>query len=315
LLVVRVIRERLELLKVIMGNPIHILLQTTIPAIADDWNIERFSLLRDHLGSIKDESGNTLCKVAARNRETDSEGNDAVLSALDATDFDELWLFAVDTGNGLSVADCQGITRFRQRGGGILTARDHQDLGSSLCTLGGVGRAHFFHSRQPDPDETRHVRDDQDTTTISWPNYHSGSNGNYQRVTPVEPVHELLLNPDNASGVIEYFPAHPHEGGVGVPEGEDHARVIATGVSKVTDRPFNLIVAFEQVNDSQGNTLGRAIAESSFHHLVDYNWDLAKGCPSSLKEPPGDEVRKYSERLVDIKTYVRNAAVWLAPSA
>ncbi len=248
-----------------MAKQIQILLQTTIPSIEDDWNIDRFSLLRDHLASLKDESGNALCKVTARNREKNAEGNDAVLSGLDTTDCDELWLFAVDTGEGLSVADCQGITRFRQRGGGILATRDHQDLGSSLCTLGGVGRAHFFHSRHPDPDESRHVRDDQDTKTISWPNYHSGSNGDYQRITAVEPVHEVLLDPGNVSGLIEYFPAHPHEGGVGVPEDEDHARVIATGLSQVTHRPFNLVVAFERTRDEHGNELGRAIAESSFH--------------------------------------------------
>src|SRR5712664_4121903 len=105
-----------------------------------DWNIDRFSLLRDHLASLTDESGEPLCNVTARNREVNTDGNDAVLSLLDTTDFDELWLFAVDSGNGLTVADCQGITQFRQRGGGILTARDHQDLGSSLCTLGRVGR-------------------------------------------------------------------------------------------------------------------------------------------------------------------------------
>jgi hypothetical protein len=39
-------------------------------------------------------------------------------------------------------------------------------------------------------------------------------------------VHELLLNPKNDTGVVEYFPAHPHEGAVGVPEGENHANVI-----------------------------------------------------------------------------------------
>jgi hypothetical protein len=38
-------------------KPISILLQTTIPPIADDWNIDRFSLLRDHLASLTDESG------------------------------------------------------------------------------------------------------------------------------------------------------------------------------------------------------------------------------------------------------------------
>ncbi len=261
-------------------KPIQILLQTTIPSIEDDWNIGRFSLLREHLASLKDESGNTLCQVTARNRETNKDGDDVILSALDTSHFDELWLFGV-----------------------------------SLCTLGGIGRAHFFHTRNQDPDSSRHVRDDQDTKTISWPNYHSGSNGDYQKVTPVEPVHELLLNRDSASSAIEWFPAHPHEGGVGVPEGEEHARVIATGVSQVTRRPFNLLVAFDRASDRAGNTLGRGIAESSFHHLVDYNWDIAKGCPGFVEEPPGDEITRDPQRLIDIKAYVRNAALWLAPGS
>ena len=296
-----------------MANFIRILLQTTIPTKEDDWSIERFSLLRNHLASIRDNSGNPTYEVTTRNRETNIEGNDVVLSGLDKTDFDELWLFAVDTGDGLSVPDCQGITRFRQRGGGLLTTRDHQDLGSSLCTLGGVGRAHFFHTRHQDPDMAQHVRDDQDNKDISWPNYHSGNNGDYQRITAVDPVHELLLNPVNASGVIEYFPAHPHEGSVGVPDGEKYARVIATGLSQVSHRPFNLIVAFESAVDSHGNKLGRAVAESSFHHLVDYNWDTAKGCPSFLVEPPGVKVKREPDKLSDIKAYVENVARWLAP--
>src|SRR5256714_6070612 len=296
-----------------MSKPIRILLQTTIPAIEDDWNINRFTLLREHLASLTDDEGRILCEVTARNREVNAVGNDEVLSRLDATDFDELWLFAVDTGDGLSLADCQGITRFRQRGGGILATRDHKDVGASRCTLGGVGRAHFFHSRQQDPDESRHERDDQDTKTISWPNYHSGSNGDYQRITAIEPVHELLYNPNSTSGVIEYFPAHPHEGGVGVPEDERHARVIATGISQVTHRPFNLMVAFDSAEDRHGNTLGRAVAESSFHHFVDYNWDTTQGCPSFLAEPPGDLIAREPEKLEDVKAYVRNLALWLAP--
>src|SRR5438045_986719 len=223
-----------------------ILLQTTISYTEDDWHIGRFSLLREHLASLKDENGDALYDVTARDIEKDADDSDLVLSRLDETDFDELWLFAVDTGDGLTKNDCAGITKFRQRGGGIFSTRDHQDLGSSLCTLGGVGRAHFFHSKHPDPDESRHVRDDQDTKTISWPNYHSGSNGDYQRITAVEPVHELLHNPQKPSGMIDYFPAHPHEGDVGVPEGESHARVIATGKSQVTGHPFNLTVAFER---------------------------------------------------------------------
>jgi hypothetical protein len=294
-----------------MTKPIRILLQTTIPYAEDNWHVGRFSLLRDELSSMKDPQGNQLCAVTTRNREADSAGNDPVLSTLDKTDFDELWLFAIDNGDGLSVPDCQGITRFRQRGGGIMATRDHQDLGISLCTLGGIGRAHFFHSKHPEPDADRHVPDDKDTSSISWPNYHSGANGDYQTIAVTFP-HELLRRNASADNLIEFFPAHPHEGAVGVPEGEDHARVIATGKSEVTGRPFNLVVAFESSPDEHGNTLGRGIAESSFHHFVDYNWNTDLGCPSFLEEPPGDGYKRNPQALEDIKTYVRNAAVWLS---
>ncbi len=294
-----------------MADPTRILLQTTIPFAEDDWHIGRFSLLRDELASLKDNAGNPLYEVTTRNRESDAEGNDTVLSTLDTTDFDELWLFAIDQGDGLTTADCQGITRFRQRGGGIMATRDHEDLGVSLCTLGGIGRAHFFHSKHPESDTSRHVPDDPYTTSISWPNYHSGANGDYQAIVS-EPTHELMRNPASPAGVIEFFPAHPHEGAVGVPEDERAASVVATGQSKVTGRPFNLVVAFEHSTDDHGNRLGRGLAESSFHHFVDYNWDTEMGCPSFLEEPPGDGYKRNPPALNDIKTYVANAARWLA---
>src|SRR5688500_16534636 len=109
-----------------MRKPTKILLQTTIPFTANDWHIGRFSLLQKHLESLVDASGNQLYEVTARDRETDENGDDKILSNLDETDFDELWLFAVDTGKGLTPTDCAAVTRFRQRGGGIFSTRDHQ---------------------------------------------------------------------------------------------------------------------------------------------------------------------------------------------
>ena len=147
---------------------------------------------------------------------------------------------------------------------------------------------------------------------ISWPNYHSGNNGDYQLIKAADPVHDLLRRPDGE--VIKYFPAHPHEGAVGVPEDDCHARVIATGESQATHHPFNLVVAFENTIDDHGNHLGRAIAESSFHHFVDYNWDISMGCPSFLVEAPGHQIENDPEKLSDIKTYVRNVALWLMNS-
>lgn len=286
-----------------MNRQVQILLQTTVPYIEDDWHVGRFSLLADHLRSLKDASGNRLYDVVMRDREVDDSGNDGVLTKLDESRFDQLWLFALDMGDGLTPDECSAITRFRKRGGGILSVRDHNDMGSSLCTLGGIGAAHYFHSKNPDPDETRRRRDDQDSPEIDYPNYHSGSNGDYQKINPVD--HDLFRREDGS--LIEYFPAHPHEGGVGATD--ESSKVVATGKSQVTERDFNLVVAF----DSNGDRGGRAIAESSFHHFVDYNWDLTKGCPSFLSsiDTPGDGIRREPEKLNDVKRYVENAARWL----
>ena len=195
-----------------MTPPIRILLQTTIPTIVDDWHIGRFSMLRDHLAGLAAKDGAPLCAVTTRDRSAPG-APDPVLSTIDQSDFDELWLFAVDTGDGLDVEDCAAISRFRRKGGGLLVTRDHMDLGVSVCTLGGVGIAHFFHSKHLEPDETRHVIDDRGTPAILWPNYHSGANGDFQgmrsspRLTPCSAI------PPHATASSATFPPTPMRAG------------------------------------------------------------------------------------------------------
>ena len=236
-----------------MTGPIRILLQTTIPAIEDDWNIDRFSLLRAYLAGLMDSDGNPLFAVDARNRVAPG-APDPVLSTLDQSTYDELWLFAVDVGDGLEAQDCAGIARFRDKGRGLLVARDHMDLGNSICALNGIGDANYFHSRNFDPDPARHRIDDRETSAISWPNYHSGANGDWQAIEATSPPHPVLSDPSAPGGVIRYLPSHPHEGGVGAPANDPTARVIATGRSKTTGAPFNIAVAFE-ASDGRGPAL------------------------------------------------------------
>jgi len=278
--------------------PSKILLQTTIPATEDDWSIARFELLRSFLAGVKDDAGSPAFDVTARNRAPLGRA-DPVISNLGASDYDALWLFAVDGGDNLTPEDCAGITAFRQRGGGIMVTRDHMDLGSSICTLGGIGAAHHFHTRNVNPDDTRHVIDDPFTTYISWPNFHSGANGDYQEITIAGPEHPVLRG-------VRYLPAHPHEGDVDAPLGDASARVIAWGKSKVTGQPFNLAVAFEASDAG-----GRAIAQSTFHHFADYNWDPASGCPSFVTEPPGHGIADTPAAQESIRAYARNVALWL----
>jgi len=284
----------------------NVLLQTTIPYTKDDWSIARFSMLAEILSSVKDDSGHPRFRVTARDRENLSNGDDRILAKLDESDFDQLWLFGVDVGNGLTSGDCTAITRFHQRGGGIMTTRDHQDLGISFCTLGGIGDANHFHSKNPELDPSRHKIDDTESPNITWPNYHSGANGDFQRVQATDPLHPVMKNSKNRSGRIETLPAHPHEGAVSVPRGESkRARVIATGKSKLTGAPFNIAIAFE------ANGKGRALVDSSFHHFLDYNLDPTKGCPSFVSEPPGRGIVESAQAAEDARAYARNIALWL----
>ncbi len=278
-----------------------ILLQTTIPFAEDDWNVSRFSLLREALEADGHE-------VVARNEEMDANRNDRLLMRLPDSDFDQLWLMAVDTGDGLTQAESDAIIEFRKQGGGVLTARDHQDLGLCLCHLGSIGRFNHFHTYNLEPGRTQN--DDRDNPNISYPNYHSGANGNYQKISPVDPVHALLKSAKADRGVIEYFPAHPHEGAVGVPEGTAFARVIATGRSTVTGRPFNLAVAVEG-EPFEGGVMGRAVSISTFHHFADLNWDTERGAPSFVTDKSGDEIKREPARFEIFKDYVRNIARWL----
>ncbi|MHA3024168.1 hypothetical protein ACXPWS_28325 [Mycobacterium sp. BMJ-28] len=272
-----------------------ILLQTTIASNDDDWDIGRFALLADVLR----EAGH---QVIARNR---SGGHDdPVLAHLPELGYDQLWLMAVDTGDGLTGAECEAIVRFRRGGGGVFTARDHQELGSCLLRLGSLGVVNRFHDASVDPGP---MCDDQDNPEISWPNYHSGANGDYQPVLVDGAVHELLRTDRTASGRIEWFPAHPHEGLVSadVP----HAEVIAQGRSTSTGRRFNLAVAL----DGEPG-MGRAVAESTFHHFADYNWDVGRGAPTFVTEPAGCQIKDDPSSLEIFKDYVRNIAVWLSSS-
>ncbi len=203
--------------------------------------------------------------------------------------------------------ECEAIARFRARGGGLLTSRDHQDLGISFYSLAGIGNAHHFHSRNPESDPERLAVDDTETSSISYPNYHSGKNGDYQHIAVMEPVNPVMRSHVNRSGKIELLPSHPHEGANSIPSGVTCGRVIVTGTSILMQRAFNLALAFEADGEQ-----GRAIVDSSFHHFLDFNLDPDKGCPSFVSEPVGSGMKNNAQARADTETYVFNPAEWLS---
>jgi hypothetical protein len=142
---------------------------------------------------------------------------------------------------------------------------------------------------------------------IQWPNFHSGANGGVQRVEAVLPVHPIMQDDESESGAVMYLPSHPHEGAVVAPTSIPCARVIATGKSLATGNHFNIAVAFERWQAE-----GPALAESTFHHFADYNWDPRRGSPSFVSEPPAFDLPNNPRAQASVRRYVRNVALWLA---
>ena len=105
-----------------------ILLQTTITANPDDWEISRFSMLADELRAAGHE-------VIARNR-ADHDDDDPVLSRLDELGFDQLWLMAVDVGDGLTDAEADAIVRFRENGEGCSPRAITRTWAGACCGSG-----------------------------------------------------------------------------------------------------------------------------------------------------------------------------------
>ena len=103
-------------------------------------------------------------------------------------------------------------------------------------------------------------------------------------------VHELYGNQD-----------------LGAPAEAADARVIATGLSRTTGRPFNIAVVFEG-----GDGTGRGVAQSTFHHFADYNWDPRDGSPSFVDEPAGDAILRDPEGLRQTRADMTNLARWLS---
>jgi hypothetical protein len=289
-----------------MTKPAKILLQTTIVSTDNDWHIGRFSLLRDFLAGLTDADGQPQFEVTARDRI--SVGSpDPVLSTLAESDYGQVWLFAVDTGDGLHDDDRAALSAFHRRGGGLMITRDHMDLGCSICSLDLIGAMHLFHSHNRPAGSPPPAPDDRGTPQILWPNFHSGANGDAQRIHVVQPAHPVLRDPEADDGLVHYLPAHPHEGAVDAPAGMTQARVIATGISKATGNPFNIAVAVEA---QDGN--GRVLAQSTFHHFADYNWNPELGCPDFVSEAPGNSLATTPGALGSVHRYVRSIALWLA---
>jgi hypothetical protein len=131
--------------------------------------------------------------------------------------------------------------------------------------------------------------------------------------------HELFSWVNSAGQVvpIEFFPDHFHEGMVLAPteteldgdwpQGSPPPEVVASGIDKrpfAAGRVYPLVVAF----DGHPVNVGRIVADSTFHHYLNFNLRQING--RSCTGSPLPETA-----LAQIAQYYCNLALWLAPKS
>jgi hypothetical protein len=247
----------------------------------------------------------------------------AAALALDA--FDELWIYSIQSAPGLTATELAAAQAFMDaHQGGVLITGDHADLGQAFGNLPRAGKMRQLPAPQAAPpvwnttlrsgaDAVFEFSDQSDSTPqpldLRW--YWGGPF--WRRPHPV------LCSP---LGPINIFPDHQHEGEALAPPptpasewpGGVAAEVIAWGSiidpSGDVGRSIGVLSAY----DGHSATVGRIVADSTWHHHFDIN----------LRGLPGDPTRtgfvtpgtgNWLSSATKIEHYFLNAAIWLAPPA
>lgn len=262
-------------------------------------------------------------------------------------DFDQVWLFGINTGLGLPAAELNVVEAYMNDGGGLFATGDHGYLGSSLS--GNIIRVKDMRYWSDNPvgssNEVNEVsmtgkrRNDTnrpkagDATSLYFDNQSDNIPQNISpRVFRGGMPHPLLSIKTSIrpSGIIDIMPDHPHEGecrpetsftvnGVNVP-----TQIIATsfvlggstigGEGKALTEPhcFPSIAVW----DGRLAKVGRIVVDSTWHHFVNvnlngsesfFNGDDIPGLQSGLTTADFNVVRQY---YMNISLWISRKKSW-----
>lgn len=229
----------------------------------------------------------------------------------DLSQYDQIWLFAVNPGNGLQAGEVSALWDFMNGGGGVFATGDHEALGEALCArIPRVRSMRRWYYPSPGPNlepvaPARNVdpqRGEKDsTTTLAGGDF----DGIPQTIAPTmysspaayvfvvrEYPHPVLCGKD---GVITKLPDHMHEGLVEVPANlEMPIAVDSTAVEEYpragADRLAPEVIAYSTINnnpnqgpfgvigaydghlvDEIAGGVGRIVVDATWHHFWNMN--------------------------------------------
>ncbi|WP_380165170.1 hypothetical protein [Jannaschia sp. R86511] len=267
-------------------------------------------------------------------------------------DYDQLWLFGIETSPGIDDAEVRAVAEFMAAGKGVFATGDHAALGQAMggriprvrsmrlwASTPGVDEVSMAGHRRKDTNRRGHdaasTFDDQsdDVPQTIQPRWYRTRVGLLEAVYP----HPLLCGPD---GAITVMPDHPHEGECREPADTTQTVTVA-GASFVEyppgtggPQPLPQVVATSTVlagttsggkDATQGHTfggiaaydghlagVGRVVTDATWHHFVNINLVGEAGAV-----PPKNQgflaTAAGQAHLARIRTYYRNIATWISP--
>lgn len=258
------------------------------------------------------------------------------------TDFDQVWLFGINTGSGLPAAELTVVESYMDGGGGLFATGDHGYLGSSLS--GNITRVkdmrYWADSPVGSANDVNEVsmtgkrRNDTnrpklgDATSL----YFDNQSDNIPQTIAVRTFGAGMPHPvlsistiTRPSGIIDIMPDHPHEGevkpatsftinSITVP-----TQIIATsfvlGGSTTNGGSFGKALTEPHcfpsiaVWDGRLANVGRIVVDSTWHHFVNINLN---GVDSGGGDIPGQQPGLNPADFAVIRQYYMNISLWMS---
>jgi hypothetical protein len=255
------------------------------------------------------------------------------------SDFDQVWLFGINSGTGLPAPELAVVDAYMNGGGGLFATGDHGSLGSSLCgniprvkdmrywastsATNSIDEVSMSGARRNDTNRPR----TGDATSLYFDNQSDNvpqtiaartfSNGHPHPLLSIS----TSIRP---SGVIDIMPDHPHEGEC-KPESvftvnnmAIQSQIIATsfvlsgsttnggngGKTPTIPHCFPSIAVW----DGRPANVGRIVVDSTWHHFVNINLN---GVGSGGGDIAGTQSGLTTADFNVVRQYFMNIATWM----
>ncbi len=260
-------------------------------------------------------------------------------TSVNLNDFDQIWLFGINSFGGIADNEKKAIAAYMNAGGGLFATGDHGSLGSTMC--GEIIRVKDMRHWNDTPNsgndtnevsmtgrrrnDTNNPRPGNATaTTFDHQSDNVPQNIGVKKFGSGFLPHPLLSISTRikSSGIIDIMPDHPHEGecarettftvnGVAI-----QTQIIATsfvtggntsgGKDSTDPHCFPSICVW----DGRPANVGRIVIDSTWHHFVNINLDGSGSAQSGLSTADFNVVRQYYMNIATWMTRRKFMLCW-----